>query len=186
MIEYLFHLNHVTPDDYVKDVSHIDLLKLKSLGIQTIFIDLDNTLISYQETEPNPWMKEWFQSIQSLGFQLIIVSNNHGPRVRHFASLVDLDCIASAKKPLQVGFRKAEKRLGIHDASKVCLIGDQIMTDVLGGKRRGYYVILVDAIDRSSEKWFTRMNRMIEKRVLRRLSKGRSSIYQALHLHEKR
>jgi len=66
------------------------------------------------------------------------------------------------------------------------LIGDQFMTDVLGGKRRGYRVIVVDAILRKTEKWFTRINRKLEERVLKMLAHVDSEWFHRLKLEEKR
>lgn len=186
MLELLLNINQVTPDEFYPTVYQIPFETLHSKGIKTIFIDLDNTLISYQETNPTKKIIQLFETIQQLGFQLIIVSNNRGARVGSFSKQVGLDSIANAKKPLQMGFKKAEKRLGIHQPKEVCLIGDQVMTDVLGGKRRGYRVILVNPIDRSTEKWYTKMNRVWEKRVLRRLKRIKPNTYEALQLHEKR
>jgi len=186
MLELLINLNQVTPDAFYPTVFDIPFETLKTKGIKTIFIDLDNTLISYQETNPTTEIVRLFQTIEQLGFQLIIVSNNRGSRVGFFSKQVGLDSIANAKKPTQIGFRKAEKQLGIHHPNEVCLIGDQVMTDVLGGKRRGYWVILVNPIDRLTEKWFTKMNRIWEKRVLNRLKRVKPNTYEALQLHEKR
>jgi len=60
------------------------------------------------------------------------------------------------------------------------------MTDVLGGKRMGFYVIVVDAIKRKSEKWYTKFNRRLEKRILIRLRRTDREFFDRLNLHEKR
>ncbi len=60
------------------------------------------------------------------------------------------------------------------------------MTDVWGGKRLGFKVIVVDAIKRRIEKWYTRLNRRMEKRILARLKRIRRTIYEKLKLDEKR
>jgi predicted HAD superfamily phosphohydrolase YqeG len=60
------------------------------------------------------------------------------------------------------------------------------MTDVLGGKRMGFYVIVVDAIKRKSEKWYTKYNRHLEKKILKRLRRNDQEFYDRLKLQEKR
>jgi uncharacterized protein len=185
MLELFLKLKHVIPDDYVKTVYDISWADIKLSGIKTVFIDLDNTLIPYDVSIPNQAIEQLISSIQSFGLQVIIVSNNRGSRVATFSQMVGLDYISSAKKPTQIGFRKAEKRLGLHRGDQILLVGDQIMTDVLGGKRRGYKVILVDPINLASEKWFTKMNRRLEKKVIQRIKREDFESYQRLHLHEK-
>ena len=46
------------------------------------------------------------------------------------------------------------------------LIGDQMMTDVLGGNRLGLYTILVVPV-KNSDGMSTKINRMLERRVLK-------------------
>jgi len=116
----------------------------------------------------------------------LIISNNHVPRIRKFSEYIDCSFIAQAKKPLKISFLKAMKKLEISNKNKICVIGDQIMTDILGANRSGLKSILVDAIQRNNEKWFTRMNRRIEKRMLKRIEKKYPSFYQQLRLVEKR
>jgi predicted HAD superfamily phosphohydrolase YqeG len=90
------------------------------------------------------------------------------------------------EKPLKIGFKKALSILSITDKSKVLVIGDQVMTDVLGSKRMGLKVHLVDAIKRNNEKWFTRLNRRFENRMLNQIKKKNGEAYTRLNLKEKR
>ncbi len=186
MIEFFISRKLATPDGYSHSALDIDLLSLKQSGITTLFIDLDNTLISYAETEPTPAIEAFFARIKQLGFRVLIVSNNHEPRVRHFSDLLRVPYLHSATKPLRRGFKKAQRIIGVNNPNEICLIGDQVMTDLIGGKRMGYQVILVDAIDRTSENWFTKHNRTWEKLVLDHLHKIDPETYERLKLHEKR
>ena len=45
------------------------------------------------------------------------------------------------------------------------------MTDILGSNRVGLDGILVKAIKRKTEKWYTKLNRKREENVLRRIGK---------------
>lgn len=100
--------------------------------------------------------------------------------------MVETRYVYSAQKPFKSGFRRALKKVGHPDPKTVCLIGDQFMTDVLGGKRMGFYVIVVDAIKRKSEKWYTKYNRHLEKKILQRLKRTDKEFYDRLNLQEKR
>ena len=45
------------------------------------------------------------------------------------------------------------------------VVGDQLLTDVLGGNRGGLYTILVIPVV-ESDGFFTKFNRMIERRIM--------------------
>jgi HAD superfamily phosphatase (TIGR01668 family) len=186
MIERFLPRKWITPDGYVKTVFDVSWEKLRSEGTDTIFIDLDNTLISYKEQDPDDAIRALFAKLAELGLRVLIVSNNHQPRVRRFADALGVPYLHSAKKPTMLGFARAERIIGGVTRKNVCLVGDQVMTDLIGGKRRGYKVVLVDAIDRESENWFTKHNRTWEKMVLNRLKRIEPDRYEQLNLREKR
>jgi len=174
------------PDGYQKTIFDIEYDLLSASGVRTILIDLDNTVLPYDESVPRPEIIALFQKIKSQGFALIVISNNHEPRVKRFAQAVDCPYVFSAKKPLAGGFRKAARLGSAIDPEQICVIGDQFVTDVWGGKRLGYRVIVVDALKRESEKWFTRINRRIEKWMIQKIQKRYPDIFVSLRLAEKR
>jgi uncharacterized protein len=186
MLELLFRKKYFYPDEYRKTVFDVDFAKLKEKNIKNIFIDLDNTLIPYDISKADKKTLELFDRLHNLGFQVFIISNNKKERVKLFANMVKSRYVYSAQKPFKSGFRRALKKVGYPDPKSVCLIGDQFMTDVLGGKRMGFYVIVVDAIKRDSEKWYTKYNRRLEKKILKRLRRNDSEFYDRLNLQEKR
>ena len=49
--------------------------------------------------------------------------------------------------------------------SNTAVIGDQILTDILGGNRMGAFTILVKPMS-SQEFWWTRLMRKIEKNII--------------------
>ncbi|MCF7923820.1 MAG: YqeG family HAD IIIA-type phosphatase [Candidatus Izimaplasma sp.] len=186
MLEIFLKKKYFYPNQYKKTIYEIDFSYLKEQGIEYIFIDLDNTLISYDENHPSKEIKNLINKIKDLNLKVVIISNNKKTRVKSFSDNINCDYIFSAKKPFRSGFKRALKLLGNPNPEKVCLIGDQFLTDVLGGKKMGFYVIVVDAIKRKSEKWYTKLNRRLEKKVLNRLKKTDRQFYDKLHLEEKR
>ncbi|MCK7484130.1 MAG: hypothetical protein MZU97_00235 [Bacillus subtilis] len=187
MIEFFISRKLATPDGYSHSALDIDLLSLKQSGITTLFIDLDNTLISYAETEPTPAIEAFFARIQQLGFRVLIVSNNHEPRIRHFSDLLRVPYLHSATKPLRRGFKKAQRIIGVNNPNE-SLFDRRSSDDRLNRRKTNgaIKVILVDAIDRTSENWFTKHNRTWEKLVLDHLHKIDPETYERLKLHEKR
>lgn len=153
------------PAEYHKSIFAIDLDKLYAGGYRAIMLDLDNTLVKWNDPDPTPGLMEWLARVQQKGFAACIVSNNSGPRVSEFAAKVGIPFISKAIKPRRKGFREAMDLLGVRPEQTV-VIGDQIFTDVLGGNRSGAHTILVVPID-PRELFFTQMVRKVERRVLR-------------------
>ncbi len=185
-MDWLFKTDLFVPDDYRKTIFDIDYDGLYANGIRLLLVDLDNTLIPYDQSEPDQRIIKLFRDLKSFGFEVVIISNNHKKRVRRFAESLDVHFIAGAKKPLKCGFREIMRSYPEYDKRDICVIGDQFMTDVLGAKRMGFMAIVVDAIKRKTEKWFTKLNRKLEKRVLLRMKKQNNAIYRKLNLEEKR
>jgi HAD superfamily phosphatase (TIGR01668 family) len=115
---------------------------LKKNGFTTVLLDIDNTLSPHCAAEPFPEVETWLAKLKSVGFKVILVSNNHPPRIAPFAARLGLDFIADAKKPLASGYNKALIKTGTAKSEAVA-IGDQIFTDILGGNAAGIKTIFV-------------------------------------------
>jgi len=158
------------PDLHVNNIYDIDLEALKQAGVKGIITDLDNTLVGAKERTATPSLMNWLKKVEALGFKMVIVSNNNQMRVSAFANPLRLPFVYRAKKPKNSAFKRAMKLLEL-DAKQCVVIGDQMLTDVLGGNRLGMYTILVRAISLKDEGFFTRINRRIEKKVIAKLKK---------------
>jgi uncharacterized protein len=162
-------LNSMIPDMYVPSIYSIDFHELKRRGIKSIIVDLDNTLVESTRPDATPRLVRWLDQIRSMGFQVIIVSNNTKTRVSQFAAPLNIPFIHAAKKPLTPAFRKALKMMGCAREEAV-VIGDQLLTDVLGGNRMGLFTILVVPVS-NVDGFLTRINRRIERLVFRWMEK---------------
>lgn len=162
-------MEYYVPDMYKKSIYAIDYSKLKNNGIKCILFDLDNTIVPYNEKVPPKKTIELFKKIKDLGLKIIIFSNSGKRRLRKFKEILEVDCCPRAFKPSTKKFIKVMKELSFNE-SEVVIIGDQIMTDILGGNSVGITTILTNPI---SKKDFilTRINRAREKRVIKKLSK---------------
>lgn len=156
------------PDMYVSSIFDIPYNKLYEQGKRLILTDLDNTLISYIKTDPTEELFKWKEQMALMGFEVIIVSNSRKDRVKHFAEILGYPYVKFAKKPLKGGLKKAIKMASRkYDKAEIMELGDQLMTDVCGSRRLGIYTILVQAIDKKTEKLVTRFNRFWERLVIR-------------------
>ncbi|SDH46619.1 hypothetical protein SAMN05192534_10612 [Alteribacillus persepolensis] len=167
-------LKHFMPNEYLPSVFDLNLDHLQKRNIKGIITDLDNTLVEWNRPEATPELLDWMYFVKQQGFQVTIVSNNNKARVSAFCEPTGIKFIHSAKKPMAKAFNKACKQMGLRK-SEVVVIGDQVMTDVFGGNRAGFYTILVVPVAESDGAW-TKINRKVERRVLKRL-KGKGYIH---------
>ncbi len=157
------------PNEYVEDIYKIDLEKLKEHGIKGIITDLDNTLIAWDQPYATEELKSWFEKVKSQGFQIVVVSNNNKERTGAFAEPLNLPFVHRAKKPFSQGYKRALQKMNLSQDEAV-MVGDQLMTDIFGGNRVGLHTILVVPIVKTDGIW-TRFNRMIERRLLKKMKK---------------
>ncbi|MCB8230336.1 YqeG family HAD IIIA-type phosphatase [Staphylococcus aureus] len=157
------------PNSYVQSIFQIDLDKLVDKGVKGIITDLDNTLVGWDVKEPTERVKAWFKEANEKGITITIVSNNNESRVASFSQHLDIDFIFKARKPMGKAFDKAITKMNIRPDQTV-VIGDQMLTDVFGGNRRGLCTIMVVPVKRT-DGFITKFNRLIERRLLRHFSK---------------
>lgn len=160
-------LRLLTPDAVYESLFAVDLHALKARGIRGIIIDLDNTLIAYGHGKVTEQARSWVAEARGLGFRLCLTSNARSGRVRYFAQMLDMPGIANAAKPTRRAFRRALRLLGT-EPPETAVIGDQLFTDVLGGRLMGLYTVLVNPLS-TVELGPTRLMRRLERKVLRKL-----------------
>src|SRR6185437_7238447 len=90
---------HIIPDVYLKSIYHLNTSKLKEKGINSLLLDLDNTLVEHTVDQVSPSLMDWINSLQCNGFKIMILSNNIKKRVAKLAELIDVPFIHLAKKP---------------------------------------------------------------------------------------
>jgi len=138
----------LAPDYYHVSVADIDLDQLRNRGIDTLLVDLDNTLLPRNSGEVTEFAREWARLTAEKGFKVCIVSNNWHQRVSSVASALGFELVAKALKPLPFAFLVALKRVGSSRA-KSAVVGDQMFTDIAGGKLLGLTTVLVTPLSAS-------------------------------------
>ncbi len=162
-------MENYIPDAYVKSIYYIDYEKLKEKGIKCILFDLDNTLAPLSIKKPNKKLKELIIKLKKMGFKIIIFSNSGKVRLKPFKEELEVDCAFNCKKPMRKKFDLILKEYK-YAISEIVIVGDNIITDVLGGNKVGITTILVNPIS-NKEKTTTKISRIYEKRIIKKLSK---------------
>ena len=156
------------PNMYKKSILDIDYDKLKSLGIKCLIFDLDNTIALIDEHKIPKNVEKLFKKLNE-DFCVVIISNNYRKRISAFCEPFNTPFVSFAMKPLPFGFKKVKHKYNF-EKSEMCMIGDQLMTDILGGNSFGIYTILVDPLGKKDLK-ITSINRMLENKKIKKLSK---------------
>ena len=129
---------------YQKNIYTINYQKLKTKKIKCLLFDLDNTCVGYHEKNPTKELIALFKKLTNMGFFVIIFSNARTKRLEPFKKL-NVVCHPNSKKPLTRNFKKILNQYN-YKKEEVCIIGDQLFTDIIGGNRVGINTCLVDPL----------------------------------------
>ncbi|MFA5560444.1 MAG: YqeG family HAD IIIA-type phosphatase [Acholeplasmataceae bacterium] len=165
-----------SPDAFAATVYEIKVEEIKAQGIKALIFDLDNTLIPYNQPELGDQEIQFLSKMQE-DFKCLILSNSGRKRVEYALRRIDVPAVSRAMKPLKKGFNKALSILNVK-REEVMVIGDQLMTDVYGSKRFGFKITLVLPIQEKTEKWTTRFNRKLERKMLKKIKKKNPALYE--------
>ena len=139
------------PAQVYESIYDIDFGLLYDEGVRSIFVDVDNTLISYSDDDVSFQCINLFNSIKSYGFDSIILMSNHSSteRVNRVAKQLDVPGVAFACKPFTFTIRRV---MNDHQMinSQTAIIGDQLLTDILVGNLLNITTIFVDPIDKEN------------------------------------
>ncbi len=155
------------PDIYQKSIYTVDYSKLLSRGIKCLLFDLDNTLVPPHSTEMPEKAKDLFISLKQKGFKVIIFSNSPKIRVKHFKQFLGVDSYHSARKPMPQKFLKIIDDYG-YGVNEVAIIGDQLLTDIVGGNKVGITTILINPLS-NKDHVFSLLGRKLENRKMKKL-----------------
>jgi uncharacterized protein len=164
------------PHAYHASIFEIPYQNLKQQGIKSLFFDLDNTIIAYDDQELKKKHIDLLNKLKK-DFQIVVISNTNYKRVTKALTNLDVPYIWYAKKPLKFGFKKAMKMV---DSTKeeTIVIGDQLMTDIYGGTRFGIKSILIRSVKRKSDHKITQFNRKVEKIIIKKIKRKLPDLYE--------
>lgn len=158
------------PQIYVKNIYEIDYEKLRKKGVKCLIFDLDNTIALIDQHLVSEKTIKLFSKLEK-DFKLVIISNNVKRRVADYADKLNCSYVSFALKPLLHGFRRIKRKYNFKN-SEMCMIGDQLVTDILAGNRFSCITILVDAMGKKDLK-VTSFNRLIENKILNYYEKNK-------------
>jgi uncharacterized protein len=166
----LFH--RFVPAHAANSLQDIDLDRLWAGGKRLILLDVDHTIVKWKAEDFAEPVLDWLARAKQMGFDLCIISNTR--RVERLARLTEklgIETVRGAFKPSRAMFRLALIKFK-RKAEETVMIGDQLMTDILGANRSGIDAIWVLKME-GKEFSGTRINRFMERLL-------QSAIYRGL------
>ena len=149
------------PAHAVGSLPEINLDDLKAENLSLILLDVDHTIVKWKQEEFSPEVLAWVAKAKAMGFQLCILSNTRHPeRLARLAKVLDIETFRGKFKPSTHMYEMALEKYGKKPEDAV-MIGDQIMTDVLGANRAGIDAIWVQKME-GPEFAGTKINRVVE------------------------
>ncbi|MGM9992525.1 MAG: YqeG family HAD IIIA-type phosphatase [Candidatus Bruticola sp.] len=173
-------MHRYIPDLYCSKISDIPFAKLASLKKVNICLDVDNTLALRSSSVIDRQAADALAEAKRQGYieKICIVSNiiwgrAREERVRLIAQQIGTEHYFAARfwerKPGAKPFLSAMQMMN-SQPENTAVIGDQIFTDIAGGKKLGLFTILVKPL--GDDHWTTMLTgrRRRENRILQRLS----------------
>lgn len=130
------------PEIKLNNIYELSGEMLAALSVSVLIADLDNTLAKYENEVPDEKLIAWARSLSENGVSLAVVSNNDRERVEKFCTPLGVDFYWKSGKPSRKMIRKAMEKLGGTRAT-TALVGDKLITDIIGAKRCGILSIKV-------------------------------------------
>jgi uncharacterized protein len=169
----------IVPTYSYKNVMKINPINFKEKEL--LIFDIDNTLFYPESTKIDPKVEKWFKKASKCN-KCICLSNSNTIKQREKEIKKILGCdifISSRKKPSKKLFKEVQQKYKVK-ASKMVMIGDMHLTDVLFGNRGGATTIHVKPFAKEKLSRIV-IGRMFEKLLLLLLLIPSISIYNNKH-----
>ena len=153
------------PKQILNRFNELDIKQLKDRGFKTVFIDIDNTITYPGSGDFNDEAKKFVEDIKKEGLLPVIFSNNTKQRVESFVNGYDVEWHYLVMKPLPFAFIKYAKKYNCN-TSECVVIGDQLMTDILGANLSGCYGVYSKQLFEKDTP-LTKINRFFERIIWR-------------------
>ncbi len=158
------------PNEIYEAIEKVNIQKLIDNNIKAVILDVDNTLIDSSKILKQDVIN-WVNELKRNEIKVCILSNTiKKKKVESIAKQLELEYFMFATKPLKSGFKKCLKLLN-EKPENICVIGDQIFTDVLGGNRMGMYTVYTHPINEKDCSITTTIKRPLEKMVIKKYYK---------------
>ena len=141
------------PDRVFQVYTEVTPQLLQSHGVKLLLCDLDYTIAAKRTPLPDETVHRWIREMKMAGIDIVIISNNRHPkRVLTFCHELGVAYIGRAQKPRRRGFKEAMEMMGV-TRQETAMLGDKLLTDMLGANRTGIWALMVEPKDGPVGAW---------------------------------
>ena len=151
------------PKEKLKRFTDFEAEKYRERGFKAVFLDIDNTITLPDVGNLTKEAEQFIDNLKRNDFEVVILSNNTARRVKDFVGNYDVKWTALSFKPVPLMYWFNCMRIGVRP-SKTIVLGDQLLTDILGANLSGCYGIYTKQLQ-EKDTAFTARNRKIEKLI---------------------
>lgn len=153
------------PTESAGHICDINLAGLYARGKRLLLLDVDNTLTHWRSEDIADEVTTWIAQAKQLGFKLCILSNTRHPdRLYRLAARFDIPALRGRFKPSRGMYLEALDKFET-PAINAIMVGDQLLTDILGANRSGIEAIWVQPLGVREFKG-TKISRWVERRLV--------------------
>ena len=155
------------PKQILDIYTDLDIEGMKKAGFEMALLDVDNTIAVPNTGTCDERAEKFIKDLQKAGFKVVIFSNNNRKRVEMFIRGMKVNYHYLALKPLPFSFRHVCHKYGV-SPEKTIVLGDQLLTDMLGANLSGCYGIYCRQLQ-EKDSALTAFNRKIENKIWRHI-----------------
>jgi HAD superfamily phosphatase (TIGR01668 family) len=156
-------LRSFSPVEAVLGLTDVPPSSLAAEGKRLVLLDVDNTVLPRDRDDVEDRIAAWVRECQAHGLEVCFISNTRRfERLAKIAESLGAGWVRGRNKPSRAMFRQALDRYGCRPSEAV-MIGDQLLTDVLGANRAGIDAVWVDRMDGAEFIGTTVISRNVER-----------------------
>lgn len=156
-------LRKFSPTESLTGIEQVDLEGLKSAGKTLILLDVDNTLLPWRSRDIPDATMNWIARAREMGFEFCVLSNTRHPeRLQDLTDRMQIEYVRDKFKPHTRMYFIALEKFG-RQPKEAVMIGDQLLTDVLGANRAGIDAIWVRPMARKEFIGTSLISRNVER-----------------------
>lgn len=143
----------LVPDRVFRRYTDVTGQLLREMNVELLLCDLDYTLAPRSVSAPDDGVRAWLAECRRAGVTVAILSNNRSTRrVEAFCGELGIWYVGHAGKPGTRGYRRAMDQAGV-GPERTAMLGDKLLTDVLGAKRSGVTALMVEPLGGPAGAW---------------------------------
>ena len=156
-LHLILKIRNVIPDHQVNNLFEIQGI-LEHTNIEAIIFDIDQTVVPFGKTTIPEDIHDLIHNLKAK-YRMCFLSNfphteERIKRIRAIETQLDIDAIFSERrKPSPAAFKMALDFLG-SEPEKTMMVGDRILTDIIGANQLGLRTVLVAPLDRKTDPFF--------------------------------